>query len=32
MCAIVASFDKKKLEELYKLNAYRGEFNMMDIR
>jgi hypothetical protein len=27
MCAIVASFDKKKLEELYKLNAYRGELS-----
>ena len=27
MCAIVASFDKKKLKELYKLNAYRGELS-----
>ena len=27
MCAITASFDKNKLEELYKLNAYRGELS-----
>jgi len=27
MCAITASFDKNKLGELYKLNAYRGELN-----
>lgn len=27
MCAITASFDKAKLEELYKLNAYRGELS-----
>lgn len=27
MCAITASFSKKKLKELYKLNSYRGELN-----
>lgn len=27
MCAISGSFDKLKLEELYKLNAYRGELS-----
>lgn len=27
MCAITASFDRNKLEELYKLNAYRGELS-----
>ncbi len=27
MCAITASFDKNKLQELYKLNAYRGELS-----
>jgi len=27
MCAITASFDKNKLEELYKLNSYRGELS-----
>lgn len=27
MCSIVASFDKEKLKELYKLNAYRGELS-----
>ena len=27
MCSIVASFDKKKLLELYRLNSYRGELS-----
>jgi hypothetical protein len=27
MCAITASFDTNKLEELYKLNSYRGELS-----
>lgn len=27
MCAITASFSKKKLKDLYKLNSYRGELN-----
>lgn len=27
MCSIVTSFDKEKLKELYKLNAYRGEMS-----
>lgn len=27
MCAITASFSKRKLEDLYRLNAYRGELS-----
>lgn len=27
MCAIIGSFDKNKLKELHKLNAYRGELS-----